>query len=653
MGLALKESENGMVITDKEKFQFSNGWENLTEDIDEMLVTLERRVKTHFSDTIFFIYSHLLDHNTNEIKKVNLVKIKEIVKKLDLKAMGYIECCEAVVGILEEKDEMPFTGISVELDNHFASIFVYKSGKVAHKTSIERSPNLVEDLKSTFSVLSDRMLLPGKIVLYNGQELDKEVNAIVGHKWDEKVFIQIPKVEIIKEEELLDGLIGVFESQMDKKDILVKDRAHSESEKEEVLGFKIGADVGLMKKETVQVKSKAVTPAFSFLSSLSQLVKKVFSKASMSMYIIAGVLIIFLSIMLNELFLHTARLKVFLPSQVIKKELELQNIVVGEEPLGLHISTNSAEFTKTIETTGQREVGEKAKGEVTVYSFDDKSKLIPKDSALVFEGIKFATISDVQVASASEVLVGGNLVKQPGKNKVTIVASEIGVQANLDKGKRFQFESLPASTYFAINDSALSGGSKKSIRTVSKQDLENANGQIINDSKKKVPTLEKSGGNDNIVVIEQLSRVELDASSLSHEIGEESESLTVKTQAVRTDYLIEKNKLVNYLSTQLKAEAKKGFAVPKEKISYKITKADEQDGEVSLNIVASAKALQVISKEELMRNLVLKNKSSVETTLKDRYGVNGYELTIHDPLFLLKNFMPIRVSNIQLEIVGM
>ena len=655
IGIVLQKTQEGIISIDKEKFRFSNGWENLTEDVDELLVNLERRVNTHFSNTIFFIYSHILDHNTNEIKKEQLLKIKDLVKKLDLKAMGYIECNEAVVKILEEKEETPFTGIAVELDNHFASIFVYKVGKVMQKTSITRTQNLLDDLKSTFSLMSEKMLLPGKIVLYNSRELDKEATAIVGHKWDERIFIQIPKVEIVSEDQLISGLIKVFESQVNKERVATSGQV-IENERDEVLGFVIGKDVKSMKKEPTsddKPRPSIKKPSFEGLVKVFTRVKMLFSKATISVYVIAGLFIILLSLTINEVFLHTARLKVFLPSQEIKKEVDLQSITVGDDELGLKVSTDSAEFSQTVETTGEREVGEKARGEVTVYSFDDKSRLISKDSILVFEGLKFITASDVQVASASEALVSGNLVKQPGKNKVSIIAAEIGSQGNLDKGKRLQFENLSPSTYFAINDNAFTGGTKKNIRTVSKKDVDEANKKIMNESKKNQVSEQKVRAKDNARVIEQLSKVELEDSTLSHEIGEESNELTVKAKALSTSYLFDEKKLIKLLIENVKDELKKGFGIPPEKISYKIKEASDEQGEVSLVIDVKAKALQIISKEDLSKNFVLKSKKEVEKLLKERYGVLGYELTIRQPIPLINNFMPIRAGNIQVEVSAM
>jgi len=91
-------------VVDFEKFNYTNSWENLAEDIDEVLYRLESKHKIHLEETIFFVYSHLVDEKTNQIKKPFQQKIKKLTADLELKPLGFIDCREAVIKTLEEKD---------------------------------------------------------------------------------------------------------------------------------------------------------------------------------------------------------------------------------------------------------------------------------------------------------------------------------------------------------------------------------------------------------------------------------------------------------------------------------------------------------------------------------------------------------------------
>ena len=71
LGLLLKENE-GIVyflkvidsnpsIVIKERFNYTNGWDNLLEDIDEVLYRLELKGYKSPDSSIFFVYSNLID----------------------------------------------------------------------------------------------------------------------------------------------------------------------------------------------------------------------------------------------------------------------------------------------------------------------------------------------------------------------------------------------------------------------------------------------------------------------------------------------------------------------------------------------------------------------------------------------------------------
>ena len=123
LGLLLKEKE-GIVfiirltntntnIIAKERFVYSNNWDNLVEDIDEVLYRLELKGFKSPEKSIFFVYSNLVDKYKREIKKIYLLKIKEIVKNLEFKPLGYIEIHDAVIDLITSKEGVPLSTILI------------------------------------------------------------------------------------------------------------------------------------------------------------------------------------------------------------------------------------------------------------------------------------------------------------------------------------------------------------------------------------------------------------------------------------------------------------------------------------------------------------------------------------------------------------
>src|SRR3990167_4087671 len=166
LGVLLKEEEGVVFFFEarggsltklgQEKFTYTNGWENLTEDLDEILYRMELKVKKSPEKTIFFVYSHLVDHQTGQIKREFLSKIKEVSKNLELKPLGYIECHEAVINYLKKKESIDLTALMIEFDKSTLKVFLYKNGKLEHEETVTRSINLIDDIVPAFEKIREK-----------------------------------------------------------------------------------------------------------------------------------------------------------------------------------------------------------------------------------------------------------------------------------------------------------------------------------------------------------------------------------------------------------------------------------------------------------------------------------------------------------------
>jgi len=166
LGIFLKESqgivmiflkENGRLeLVDREKFTYTNGWENLTNDVDEALYKLEKNLDLEIKKTIIFVYSHLVDEKIGDIKQVYLQKIKQLIKSLDLRPMGYIECFEAISFYLQKEDKGSLTAILIEIDKTQVGIFTYIGGKIESKKILGRTDNIIADLTEGFEEIKKK-----------------------------------------------------------------------------------------------------------------------------------------------------------------------------------------------------------------------------------------------------------------------------------------------------------------------------------------------------------------------------------------------------------------------------------------------------------------------------------------------------------------
>jgi hypothetical protein len=661
--MLLKNSGGQLQLIDQERVMFTNGWDTLTEDIDSSLSILEKRNNTHVQDTIFYVYTSLIDVQTKAVQKYYLDRIKGVVKSLDLKALGFIECYEGVAAYYEKKEELPLTATIIEIDTKALSVFVYTGGKNIFSHMISRTDEMTQDLTSVFLSVKNQHLLPSRFILYNIGDISEEVTHIMSHKWGEDIFVQLPKLELVKKEDLFESLVYIFGKEINSPTESEPEVAAEASplvvpevkkeEPQEVLGFKINQDVteinpevagaipvltmdDLPRPEKVSSKKKFTMPSFS---------PKMF--ISPRMIPVIGIILIILGLILNELLLHKAEVVLFFPSEKISKNLDL-TVPIGEgEDLNVYVATDSAEFTASTATTGKKDIGERAKGEVTVSNFDDKEKIFVKGTTLEASGHTFKTDDEVKVASAS--FASDKTAKLPGKAKVKITATDIGTESNLDKGQQFKIEDLSVNTYFATNDNALSGGTKKSVNVVSKKDLDNLKVKLLDKADTNAKDMNAEVHVKGNVVLKDLEKKTLDKLSFSKDVDDEASNVTAKGNVLWTAYYMKDEELKKYIDTELAKDIDGNGTLQKEKLAYELKNIKRAGNNVKLDIVAKGSSVKEINTEEIKNNLPLKNTSSLEA-LKSKYGLSKYEVHMQQPLFFLNQFMPPMKKNITVKI---
>lgn len=643
MLLVISQSLTEAIVQEKEKFSYSNGWENLSNDIDEILYRMEKKLDYQFSKTIFFVYSHLVDDKTGDIRKPYLQKIKDLVKNLEIEAVGYIECYEAVSSLLEDKEEIPLTAVLVELDKSQIGIFVYKGGKLSSKKVIAKTNNIALDLIKGFEDFKGKIILPARIILYDSHQLDNASSEIISHRWDEDYFVQIPRVDIFTEDQVVEGLVKAFYQQL--RETKIDLNLNPENKKENsVMGFMIDEDI----KNTNIVENKIIKQGVNMFANIknqfaSWRTKIKFWKPSVNvnfsgkLLIFIGVLTIFVSLFLNEYFLHKVNFTLYLPSVKISKDFNIET--------DYKVATSSATLSEEIMTTGKKDIGDPSTGTVTMYNFSDAEKIFSKGTVLDVSGMKFLLSNDVKVATSTLAVDGS--AKLPGKNTVPISASLIGPEGNLSKGQRFKVADLPVSTYFAINDAPLAGGTKKQIKTASTADQEELKKLILSKAEKNIS---QSMSTSNYELISKLTDINIEKISFSKEVGEEGDKINAKATTLTTKYGYDNQNINKKVFLLVKNDVQPGYVLTEEMVSYKINKIEKKNNLLGLNISVVGKSVKDVSEKEIVQLIKGSDVKKVETILKARYNVQGFNIKLANPLPLLNNLLPFFPNNINVNI---
>lgn len=684
LGLFLKENEGmlfyisqitpgNLKINRKEKFTYTDGWEKLAEDVDEVLNKLETTTGKSPEKTVFFIYSNLVDPVTKQIKRPYLHKIKQLVKNLELKPLGFIECHEAISDDLQQKEKMPLTANLIEFDKTALSVFVYTTGRLIFSETVSRTENLINDLLPIFEKIKTQTVIPPRIILYDSKDLDLESTSILTHQWGKDFFIQLPRVQIFKEEQVIESFLKIFSSQMggDEQLIMEREEQATSTKPQEVMGFVIGEDVKekpvapppeeKFPDQTPRPKqprsiSSLIPTAFlsKFFATSKKRLGQLFERAKSLPFPVlplAGAVLIIGALFIIEYFFHTAKVRVFFPAQSLTKSLEIEALVGASPPnsqtLLFQVATEAADFSQTKTATGSRSIGEKAKGTVSMLNYDSNSTSFDQGTTIQAQGLKFVLEDKVTVASAS---VAPDLSLQPGKGKASVLAEEIGPESNLAKDQKFQVGDFPQNRYLANNENAFSGGSKRNVQTVSEEDVSSLEDAILAKAKKHVDGQVKSKLPQGAVLLPQLTSYDLGEITYSQKVGDEATSVEGKSAAQITYFTYKQKDFLQIINLNLKPEVKSGFKISDKATNYKIKEINQDDDNYLFSVDVRTKAVEDIKTAELLAKTRGKTSEKLQNLVKDEYHADGVELEVSHPIPWLKNWLPLFKKNINLEI---
>lgn len=652
-GILLKEAQGICFIFEKREssihllkqreFQYMNGWDHIVDDVDNALSIIEQEVSGNAKLThcIFFVFSHLIDIQTKEISKQYTGKIRDLANNLELKPLGYMEVIDAVHEELQQEKQTPLSSVVVELDDTQMTVFLFKAG---HKIAVQRSTrtdNFAEDMDNALATIAETHILPTHIYLYDSSDLAEESSDLMLHAWKKNIFIQQPRVAVIPSSTVGAALKNLLEKQLCSLAPSAQQEGEKKEEKKEVLGFTIGHEVALQEDEAPQQRAAFTPPSFSFPK---------FTLPSMPLIIIGATLLgIGLSLFGFLYFFHKATVTIAIPTE--KKEAEVAILAsrdsdeVDVTKLESVVSSFSASEKK--DTTGKRDIGEKASGEVTLYNYDEKSKEVTKGTKLQVDSIQFET-DDGTTIPASQFGSDG-ITKNPGKSKVKIRAVVLGTESNMDKNKRFSIPGTSSNVLFAINESAITGGTKKTVRTIAKADIDGIRSFVLDKAKKNAYEKEKQT-EASYILINELTTTSVGTEKLSGEVGEEADKITYTGKGSVTVYRIPKKSIEESVRKKLEDEKPTGYETDAVKFVVKKQKKLES-GDIQLTIEGSIVFKKTISQDEVVKTVLGKGTNEGEGLIETQFGTKGNTITITPDLPLIQDRLPFWSGNIRVDFV--
>lgn len=282
--------------------------------------------------------------------------------------------------------------------------------------------------------------------------------------------------------------------------------------------------------------------------------------------------------------------------------------------------------TEKITATGQKNVGEKATGTVTVkLSNCDKSEVTIPSGTFVSNGnLNFVTQADV---SLSRVVVGticeNDSIPKYSSATVNVAAQNAGDQYNISGGRAFAVAGF--SNVAGVSSSVMTGGTNKNVTVVSDQDVANAKQKLNDKSKTAANTELKKLLSDAGQFILPDSFTKADpVITATPAVGSESADVTVSSVTTYTLMGVKREDLKSLVV----AAAKKQFDATKQSVNddgldKAIFRAGDKKSptEQAFSVQSTVSTGAAIDQDAIKKEIAGKKKGDVQQILGNRPGV--------------------------------
>ncbi len=305
----------------------------------------------------------------------------------------------------------------------------------------------------------------------------------------------------------------------------------------------------------------------------------------------------------------------------------------------------SEDGTASTNATGKKETGDKAKGTVTVFNSSITTITFPAQTIITSNTstkLNFLTTAKVTVASRS-----ADVPPTAGTAIVNVEAEKFGTEYNLPSGTKFLSIS-GNSDVSAKNDNPFSGGTKKEITAVSKDDLN----KLQNDLQKQLEGKAKDDINKKLSqgksLLSDFVNVSFDKKDFDKNVDDEASKVNLKATLSFQTISYDKKELLDYIKATFQGNTT--IDEGNVEISFENIKL-KNNNDVSAKMKLKAKIIPSIDKESLAKEISGKSFTSAANRLKNIPQVVDVKIKFSPNIPLLPKFLPRIPKNIRIIIL--
>lgn len=615
----------------------------------------------------------------NKIVAGKLKLIENLCRSLKLKPTGFIANDEAIAEETNLKDGFPASFILLNLGKSEFTLSLVYLGKVKERIRKAFTDNFnPAQVESTLLEINSESTLPPQIIVF-GQTNDEVLSSLKNYSWIGKknieTFLHFPDIKHYLPEELINIYTRIISVQIPQEELQsteiepVVEVENEESSLDEVSSEDLGFSEDLTPVEIepeseveniipviipkndfikkINLKNKFRLPRFKIHFAF----KSKFKPLVISLFAISPLLI------LIPFYFSSAKITLFVTPYVISQKIPIildstvESFNSNKGIIPVKKQTFTINTSASINTTGQKTVGEKAKGEIIVFNKQDKSQTIPKGTILTdSSGKKFQLINSAQIASSSSDFERG--IINLGQTKTVVEAMDIGPEYNLSKDTKLTFKDISENLLIGKISDAFSGGSKRQINAVSNNDKTTLGQKITETAKDAVSEKISKDVSGLIGAISESVQSKQSHIEYSREIDEEADELNATSETSVIVFVLdpeEKSQIIdNFLSSE-ESYRQSQHDTNSINMKFKLDKIDEDKAIGTLDL--EGQLIPNIDIAQIRKRITGKTQSSAISYLKkgiDR--VYNYHIDFNFKLLGSLTPMPFRSQNIVIDI---
>ncbi len=352
------------------------------------------------------------------------------------------------------------------------------------------------------------------------------------------------------------------------------------------------------------------------------------------------------------LYLPRATVVLYLKGESQDREFSL---TLAQDPRGEEVKAEvlSEEIEKKERgiATGQKEVGAKAKGTITIYNYWDSTPQVLVAQTR-FQSVSTGKIFRIQ----TQITVPGTTISQgqivPGTIEVEVVADEVGAEYNIAPDK-FIIPGLPVAKQAKIygeSKAPMSGGYKKKVKVVAEDDCSALLSKLKQEAQKEFLRKTKRVKGKDLVKRDDFVFAQAQEETCSPGVGAEASVFEARIKMRYSFFAFRKKDLL----AKLTQEAEKDLSPAKElsnssfsKLEFSEKEADFDRHKLRLKVKTNLVLLPRLNLEALKSNLLNRSPTEAENYLVSFEEIERVEIKLF-PSFWRK--IPPRPAQIKVEI---